>query len=107
MSGTNFIFYNVGGMYQKEEVPLILDFLREKLSGQWVVALGGNDEVGKLFYVVGTDGTVSAREVSGTIAEITGGQGGGSDRIARGGGGDPSKWSQAEEAVIRLIKGKS
>ena len=88
MSDTNFIFYNVGGTYQKEEVPQILDFLKQKLSGQWVVALGGSDEVGKLFYVVGTDGTISAREVSGTIAEITGGQGGGTDRMAMGGGGE-------------------
>lgn len=100
----DFIYSEVGKKYRKEEFPILLDLLREQLSGRWVAVLTGVDEKGIPFYVAGTDGTISARKISEKISEITGSQGGGSDRLAKGGGGDPAKFSQVKEALEHFIK---
>ena len=103
----NFIYYDVGKNYSKDQVPRLLDFVRKQQSSpDWVTIFKGIDEEGQIYYVAGTSGTISAREISSEIGEITGSQGGGSDRMAKGGGGDPSRWPMVEDAVAKFLKEK-
>ena len=104
IGSVHFIYYDVGNSYSKEEVPLFLDLFRQKLRDKWVAAVGGVDEEEKLFYVAGTDGSISAKEISSILNRETGSQGGGSDRLAKGGGGDPEKVSRAIDVLEKWIK---
>ncbi|MBI4436759.1 MAG: alanine--tRNA ligase [Candidatus Omnitrophica bacterium] len=91
-----------------EEAVTTIDFLRKDPKIQpWVSVLGGSDKEGSLFYVVGTDGTISAKKISPEVDEITGSHGGGTDLLAKGGGGDPQKWDDAMKAVEKRIKKES
>ncbi|MFH1857647.1 MAG: alanine--tRNA ligase [Candidatus Omnitrophota bacterium] len=102
-----FYYYaDASSFYRKEDFPIAIDILRAQRSGSWIAVLKGEDDDGKPFYVVGSDGTVGARAALSKIAEITGSQGGGTDRLAKGGGGDSQKWPSAVDAVKKLIEEK-
>lgn len=107
ISNVNFIYYDVGKNYSKDQVPKLLDSVRKQQSSpDWVTILKGTDEGGQIYYVAGAGGTISARKISSKIGEITGSQGGGSDRMTKGGGGDPEKWPMVKEVVEKLIREK-
>lgn len=106
VSGVHFIYYNVEKDYTKEQVPALIDLYRQQQRVPWITILSGVDEEGKLFYVMGSDGTLSARQVSPILNRVTGSQGGGSDRMAKGGGGDPAKMIRAVDAVKAWIEGQ-
>ena len=101
----NFIYYDVGKNYSKDQVPRLLDFVRKQQSSpDWVTIFKGTDDEGQAYYVAGSSGAISAKKISSALREITGSQGGGNDHMVKGGGGDPSKWSLAEEAVKKWIE---
>ena len=101
----HFIYHNFGEDYRRDEVLSLLDGLRGKLSDNWLAVLSGNEK-GRPFYVVGSSGTIRATEISPILNQTLGAKGSGHDRIAQGGGGDPSKWPSAIDAVKRFIEGK-
>ncbi len=108
VQGLHFSFGEAEEFYEdREQAITVLDHLRQTQRGKWLSALGGLDEGGKLFYVVGGDGSVNAKEALLAINRVVGGQGGGSERLAKGGGGDPKKWPEAKEAVKKLIEEES
>ncbi len=102
ISGIYFVPYEVRD-YSKEEIPTLLDLYRRQQDGKWNTFFYTVDDDGKLFYVTGSDGTISARDISKVLNEVTGSKGGGSERIAKGGGGDPEEVPRAVDAVKKWI----
>jgi len=106
INGINFI--NIPATLSGDDAVTTIDFLRkDKKIQPWVSVFGGVNQEGNFFYFVGTDGTMSAKEISPVIDEITGSHGGGSDRLVKGGGGEPQKWPDAIKAIEKRIAEES
>jgi len=104
IQNVHFVYRSLGRGYSREEATSLLDLYRQQEKGSWVTFLEGKDEEGKFFYVVGSDGRVSARDVSSAFNQATGTNGGGSPTLAKGGGGDLKKVESGIHSIKKLIE---
>jgi len=97
----------IDGM-DRAQMRVLADSLRNKWKSGVVVLASAEDSTVSIVSAVTKDltGKVHAGKLVGSVAQATGGKGGGRPDMAEGGGKDPSALSSALDAVYRDVESK-